>query len=79
MEAPKCKICHERHYGMCAKVPDKVIRDAVLHGTGISVVTPSQTKHIPIENTKPKFDRTVYQRELMRKRRREEKLRKSQP
>jgi hypothetical protein len=59
MEKPKCKICGERHYGMCA-VP----------------VPPTHQPHItpmerPIKKRNPNgtFDRTAYQRELMRKRR----------
>ncbi len=59
MEAPKCKICGERHYSLCRVATlntGQANREAILNS-------------LRIEPPKPTFDRTAYQREYMRKRR----------
>jgi len=63
MEAPKCKICGEKHYGLCK---------GVVHRLSTEPVKGSDLLH---GHTEPlvKFDRTAYQREYMRKKRAKDK------
>lgn len=68
MEAPKCKICSQRHYGLC---PPAKGGDAHAHNkpvTGIpsasDVAKPRIAKKRAARGT---FDRTAYQREFMRR------------
>lgn len=57
MEKPKCRICGERHWGLCpGTVADVKERVAVIEKATVKL-------------EKPKFDRTAYQREYMRRRR----------
>jgi hypothetical protein len=67
MEAPKCKLCGERHWGLCPsnESPEPIkIED---------LTPPQQLKLLkallddPRIEDKGKFDRTAYQREYMRK------------
>lgn len=60
MESPKCKLCGERHYGMCA-VPARQESPSV-------EPLPVEQGAAPPPQSKG-FDRTAYQREYMRKRR----------
>lgn len=80
MEKPKCKICGERHYGLCPSVPLK--SDASLVEEKASRYTPQPARAqqersaAPLRSrstatavdrdTKEKFDRAAYQREYMR-------------
>jgi hypothetical protein len=68
MEAPKCKLCSERHYGMCkVQVAE---RPAV---KTIPYIPPfTQNAELPMK-LKPKSDYNAYMREYMRKRRAAEK------
>lgn len=87
MDGPKCKLCGERHWGMCPDLPAStaikllmepgsqpcISRDA---GTPKSEATPpnlSPEEPSARATSKPRFDRTAYQREYMRKRRKEAK------
>jgi hypothetical protein len=69
MEAPKCRICGQRHWGIVCAL-EKSSRGepeaANLRATksqANAVVAPSPRE------PNPKFDRVAYQREYMRKRR----------
>jgi hypothetical protein len=82
MESPKCKICKERHYGLCKtasldgitvskakfELPKPIILDVNLKiaAETVSVKT--------LRELKKAFDRTAYQREYMRKRRSKSKI-----
>lgn len=69
MDAPKCRLCGERHYGLCQKFKTK---EAVR-----KIVDPRPTREthcteavIPIEEADPAgivFDRKAYQRDYMKK------------
>lgn len=87
MEAPKCRLCDERHWGLCPAtksvsrpVVDRTPRDGVgliPSGKPEGLVGPASERDGATANTKPthkpKFDRNAYQRDLMRKRRAAEK------
>ena len=66
MEAPKCKLCGERHYGMCPSVKAFIAAaDTPSYRKALASITPAEAAKI----REGKFDRTAYQRELMRRRR----------
>ena len=59
MEAPKCKLCGGRHYGICPTLPEITLES-----------TPQDTKSLmepEFHVKKPAFDRNVYQKQYMRK------------
>lgn len=77
MDAPKCRLCQEHHYGLChGKVIANVVKELKARS---STVEPRPLKSeivgsspaVPAKKRAPRgsFDRTAYQRELMRKRR----------
>ncbi len=86
MEAPKCKICGENHWGsVCQKIasvpnvdrktsPPATVESEVKEISNIiaenAAPAPSTQKRAPNGT----FDRKAYQRELMRKRRAKAKL-----
>jgi hypothetical protein len=71
MEAPKCKLCGYRHYGLCA---------APVEEEPIPVVPYVQPPPMPIEQpvqpiqAPSKPDRRTYMRDYMRRRRQAEKV-----
>lgn len=82
MEAPKCKLCGERHYGLCqhakprpaaaAMAPKRAKKTAMGTANTLASEADQQLAARP-EAVKPKFDRNAYQRDLMRKRRKAQK------
>lgn len=68
MEAPKCKICGERHYGVCTVYGTN---DAITVSLKPEVKMTKQgkptsfTEHLSIVE-KPKFDRVAYQKAYMK-------------
>ena len=68
MEAPKCKLCDKRHFGLCRMTVAEV-RQAI---------EPPQKPVQAQPTAKPsqaKFDRNAYQRDYMREWRRAKSLR----
>ena len=70
MEAPKCKICGQRHYGLCpqakggeANIPG---HDSRASEDDANKTQPRAAKKRAVRGS---FDRKAYQREYMRKRR----------
>lgn len=75
MEAPKCKICGQKHYGLCKNMT-----------VGFDTAAPNgdHSAHVIVEDGKvadvvlipagEKFDRLKYQREYMRKKRAKDKV-----
>lgn len=61
MDAPKCRLCKDRHWGLC--VPK----------TKLVTNTPGAVCYAAATELKPKFDRNAYQREYMKKRRQQKK------
>lgn len=59
MEAPKCKICGGRHYGICPTLPEITLETAFHNAE----------KPVPPTTSAQKtgFDKKSYQREYMRK------------
>lgn len=58
MEAPKCKICDERHYGLCraAKLSEqeKADHDQLMYGQSFMLKERGKpAKHVPIETIYP--------------------------
>ena len=62
MDAPKCRLCGERHYGRCQKFAEPVEKPR----KAVPIVEITARSE---GNGAAKFDRNAYQRELMRKRR----------
>lgn len=80
MEAPKCKLCGGRHYGLCKAVtkPERIIktpsgRAASGPVTASEEITPEadavRAVTNAMEGVRLKFDRNAYQRDYMRKKR----------
>lgn len=67
MEAPKCKICGERHYGACQRFA-RELRSSEAQWPKDILEKAASVPPTTI-NRLPKFDRNAYQRDLMRKRR----------
>ena len=74
MEAPKCRICQGRHYGLCptsGKGADG--KDPPLGDKQQTVTVPKEAAAIagvsPKHHGKAPFDRVKYQRDYMAKRR----------
>lgn len=93
MDAPKCKLCGERHYGICkhakprpstaAVAPEKAMVEKSSPGSDNHRIKPRRAADrtdtmvvVSALRMRPKFDRTAYQRELMRKRRTADKEKK---
>lgn len=86
MELPLCKLCGDRHrLGFCPQFGDAgAERRAWLNGMTNPVrrpapvraaaeVQPTPSRSPASQEAKPKFDKRAYQRDLMRKRRKEGK------
>ena len=78
MEAPKCKICGCRHYGLCAAPVCQTEQPVpVEDGADDGIVPPVQEVPVPISvhgpvsasTDRPKRDRSAYMRDYMRARR----------
>ena len=81
MEAPKCKLCGQRHYGLCrAQEPQVVTRIKSPPGGTVTNATVDELHHRAFGDAgkafqqafregiqKGAFDRVAYQREYMRK------------
>jgi hypothetical protein len=81
MEGPKCKLCGERHWGLCGEPPNyeppcsyeetlrkaQEIRDGAGQSAGWGWDLPARVEPKPSLPMSPRFDRTAYQREYMRK------------
>lgn len=70
MIKPMCKLCGVRHYGLCA--PPVPIPAPIKPVLSAPPVDPALSAPPPVRKTRAPngtFDRTAYQRELMRKRR----------
>jgi hypothetical protein len=66
MEAPKCKICGVRHYGICPTTPEKKPQ---------SMPEQAETRIKPsVPPDKTVFDRKEYQKLYMREYRKRHKL-----
>jgi len=89
MEAPKCKLCGERHYGMCAQTskPAKkpttrpVEKTAAQSSTSERIDAPPYASTLPVNCPhcgRPMLktdDKAAYQRAYMRARRARQKAR----
>lgn len=75
MEAPKCKLCDKRHYGMCAKVANKIQNAAITKVVADVVTNPVKKSYeVPDEDEYQKFLKAKewkknYMRAYMRNRR----------
>ena len=56
MEAPKCRLCGDRHWGGCAFAPQR-------HS---AVMVRRERKVVEVPKRPDGFDRKLYQREYMR-------------
>jgi len=76
MEAPKCKLCGERHYGLCARTKQKA---AIVAAAIVERATPESPDDFAPRKRAPNgtFDRNAYQREWMRRYRAKRKAEKS--
>lgn len=70
MEAPKCKICGARHYGLCTPTINSGDRPiTIVHAKGSSRLEPGEEltwDALGNPAVKPKFDRNAYHRAYMR-------------
>lgn len=70
MEAPKCKICRQRHYGPCYAIGIATFEESkartIAIASGKHKPAPSEPKVWITPETATKFDRTTYQRDYMR-------------
>jgi hypothetical protein len=71
MEAPKCRLCGERHWASCAVTTPAPKLKAMMSKPIAKPVslTASPRPVSPTVAHKPKFDRNAYQRDLTRERR----------
>lgn len=64
MEKPKCRLCGERHYGLCPVSSREAMKAAVVVAKIENVIPAGEP---PIRREGPQFDRVTYQREYMRR------------
>lgn len=64
MDAPKCKLCGERHYGLCRQKGGEATARA--NTSAIQVRPPVVSPKKPAAGAKSKFDRNAYHRDYMR-------------
>lgn len=77
MDAPKCRICGERHWGLCPKNSDGGVEGHASTPPRIADIGGMKPRDgrivkrasIKAGLSEAKFDRVAYQREYMRKRR----------